>query len=114
MTVHPVFHVSLLVPHKPRPADMSTPPDWEPVEEQDGELPTYEVEHILDQKGEGQEARYLVKWKGFPDSAATWEPLSNLTNCARALRHFRKSRNRARRAAANKRCVPINSSNLNA
>ena len=114
MTVHPVFHVSLLVPHKPRPADMSTPPDWEPVEEQDGELPTYEVEHILDQKGEGQEARYLVKWKGFPDSAATWEPLSNLTNCARALRHFRKSRNRARRAAANKRCVPINSSNSNA
>ena len=61
---------------------------------------------MLDQQGEVPAARYLVKRKGFPESEATWEPLSNLTNCAQALRDFRKGRNRARRTADHKRCVP--------
>ena len=103
MTVHPVFHVSLLVPDKPRPADMSTPPDWEPIDDAEDGSPVYEVEHILDQQGEGATARYLVKWKGFPESDATWEPISHLTNCAQALRAFHRTRNRVQRATARKR-----------
>ncbi|KAL8453083.1 hypothetical protein Emag_002009 [Eimeria magna] len=93
MTIHPVFHVSLLSPHRPRPKDMASPPDWEPVGEASDGLPIYEVESILDQRGEGDTARYLVKWKGFPESDATWEPLTNLDNCAALLRAFRASRN---------------------
>ncbi|KAL8442273.1 hypothetical protein Emed_007349 [Eimeria media] len=93
MSIHPVFHVSLLSPHRPRPKDMASPPDWEPVGAASDGLPIYEVESILDQRGEGDTARYLVKWKGFPDSDATWEPLANLDNCPALLRAFRASRN---------------------
>ncbi|KAL8431263.1 hypothetical protein ACSSS7_005411 [Eimeria intestinalis] len=59
---------------------MASPPDWEPVGEASDGLPIYEVESILDQRGEGDTARYLVKWKGFAESDATWEPLANLDN----------------------------------
>ena len=34
----------------------------------------FEVEQILARKGQ----QYLVKWKGYPDSENTWEPLKNL------------------------------------
>ncbi|CDJ50932.1 OSJNBa0061C08.12 protein, related [Eimeria brunetti] len=33
-----------------------------------------EVEHLLDNKGEGKNEEFLVKWKGFSESAAIWEP----------------------------------------
>ena len=107
MAVHPVFHVSLLVPDKQRPSDMSIPPDWQPIEETESG-PVYEVEHILDQQGEGPTARYLIKWKGYPESEATWEPYSNLVNCAQALRDFRRNRNRQRRQQEQQRCVIYN------
>ena len=98
MNIHPVFHVSLLTPHKPRPSDMAAPQDWDPDDEAEDGSPVYEVENILDQQGEGPSARYLVKWKGFSDADATWEPLSHLTNCARILRAFRRARKRAQSA----------------
>lgn len=97
MNVHPVFHVSLLSPHKPRPPHMQAPTDWEPMDHTEDGSPIFEVEHILDQQGDGPNARYLIKWKGFPESEATWEPSSNLTNCAQLLREFRKNHNRRRR-----------------
>lgn len=36
------------------------------------------VEALLDRKGRGQARHYLVKWRGYPRSAATWEPLTEL------------------------------------
>ena len=39
---------------------------------------------------EGQ-AEYLVKWKNYPVSKSTWEPLINLTNCKTKLLEFEKS-----------------------
>ena len=39
----------------------------------------YEVEAVLDKKiQEGQEPKYLIKWKGYPHAYNSWEPLSNL------------------------------------
>ena len=84
---------------------MSTPIDWEPTDHTDDGGPIYEVEHILDQQGEGSGARFLIKWKGFPESDATWEPLSHLTNCAHLLREFRKNRNRQQRPKTPPRSV---------
>jgi hypothetical protein len=34
--------------------------------------------------------RYLIKWKGYPDSENTWEPPSNLTNAPDLLKAFHK------------------------
>ena len=36
----------------------------------------------------GQEAQYLVRWKGYGAHEDTWEPLSNLGNCARLVSQF--------------------------
>ena len=69
--VHPNFHISMI-----EPADQSTLLQekfhYQPEEEQE-----FEVEQILARKGQ----QYLVKWKGYPDSENTWEPLKNLVNC---------------------------------
>ncbi|KAL8444269.1 hypothetical protein Emed_006312 [Eimeria media] len=98
MQVHPVFHVALLQRDKPRPPHMMQPQRWRPVEEPpDDSDPVYEVEHILDSRGSGPGEEFLVQWKGYPAEQATWEPLSNLTNCRALLRAFRASRTRRRR-----------------
>lgn len=38
----------------------------------------FEIEDILDSKRDGRRLYYLIKWKGFPDSENSWEPLSNI------------------------------------
>ena len=44
----------------------------------------YEVERILRQQGQ----QYLIKWKEYPTSKNTWEPLRNLKNCTELLRRY--------------------------
>jgi len=38
----------------------------------------FEIEDILDSKCMGRHLQYVVKWKGFPDSENSWEPLANI------------------------------------
>lgn len=46
------------------------------------------IEKILDLKFlEGKEYFY-IKWKGWPDSENTWEPIEHLDNCPEVLKHF--------------------------
>ncbi|CDJ64728.1 hypothetical protein ENH_00079090 [Eimeria necatrix] len=54
----------------------------------------YEVDHIMDQRGSGDEAQYLVKWRWPPDDQVTWEPAHHLTGCQALLRawHCRQRR----------------------
>jgi hypothetical protein len=68
---HQTFHVSQL-----EPADLETPLQ-ETFHQENFEEDVFEVEKILKQEGQ----RYLIKWKGYPDSENTWELLKNLTNC---------------------------------
>lgn len=92
MKIHPVFHVSLLKKYQSRPE--------EELKQDDDEIPIppitiadheefVEVEEILDKKisrrGRGQSIRYLIKWKGYPLSDATWEPVQNLQNAQEAI-----------------------------
>lgn len=40
----------------------------------------YEVDKILDSEMKNGKRQFLVSWKGYPESQATWEPENNL-NC---------------------------------
>eukprot|EP00347_Sterkiella_histriomuscorum_P011847 403370879 len=48
----------------------------------------FTVEKILDKKKEGRRVYYMVKWEGFSEDQATWEPLSNLQNVKELLKEF--------------------------
>jgi len=91
LDVHPVFHVSLLRPHKAdtlnRPA-IAWGPTYVDGEEQ------YEVEAILDVTGDSRNRRYLIHWKGYPREGATWEKEANLAGCKAKLKAFWRTFNR--------------------
>jgi len=89
--VHPVFHISLLRPANVNdnlhPADEveRPPPDIINQEEE------YEVEDIIDHRGSRHRRQYLVKWRGYPPSEATWETKTNLKHAPDVLRHYEDS-----------------------
>ncbi|CDI87670.1 hypothetical protein EPH_0029530 [Eimeria praecox] len=93
------FHLSQLVPDRPR-APAQEPQEavvgWPPTRDAAGN-PTdqCEVDYIMDQRGSGDKAYYLVKWRGFREDQATWEPASQLEGCPALLRAWRRrQRNR--------------------
>ena len=53
-----------------------------------GEL-EYEVKAIVTHKPQGQRNLYLVKWKGYPTSDNTWEPVRNLDNAKQILEEYK-------------------------
>ncbi|CDJ62908.1 hypothetical protein ENH_00028900 [Eimeria necatrix] len=74
---------------------------WPPIHVAAGN-PTeeYEVDYVMDQRGSGDAAQYLVKWRGTPEDQATWEPAHHLTGCPALLRAWRR-RQRKRLQARN-------------
>ncbi|XP_028933826.1 histone-lysine N-methyltransferase SUV39H2 isoform X2 [Ornithorhynchus anatinus] len=50
-------------------------------------LNNFEVEYLCNYKVEKDMEYYLVKWKGWPESTNTWEPLENL-KCPLLLKQF--------------------------
>ena len=82
---HNVFHVSQLIPHRQREkiqVPREAPVGWPPVPDAAGN-PTdqFLVDYIMDQRGRGASASYLVKWRGAPEENATWEPAHHLEGC---------------------------------
>ena len=71
-TIHPVFHIDLLMPYCKMPihgANYLCPPqDLINGEEE------YKVEYVLAKRRTGQrhQLQYLVKWKGYPDADNQW------------------------------------------
>ena len=51
----------------------------------------YEIERILQKKQGDQRAEFLVKWKNYDISEATWEPKVYLKNAQTILKQFRKA-----------------------
>lgn len=90
LQIHPVFHVSKLERYNPStfplPREFNRPP---PVTTMDG-APAYEVESIVGKAIVDGVLKYEVKWKGYPDSENTLEPLSHLRQPAvmRMVRAF--------------------------
>jgi chromobox protein 1 len=48
----------------------------------------YEVERILLRRFRRNRWEYLVKWAGYTEDDATWEPRANLANAADVLDEF--------------------------
>src|SRR5882757_2425104 len=88
--IHDVFHASLLTSFKETSAHgpnySRPPPDL--IDED----PEYEVEAIINHRFSGQRRRlqYLIKWKGYPHSDNTWEPVENLHAEALVKAYHRK------------------------
>ena len=76
--IHPVFHVSNLKRfHRSEEFEREERPPSPIVVDGEEE---YEVEAILRHKGKGARHLYLVMWKGYPITKASWEPESHLRN----------------------------------
>eukprot|EP00252_Welwitschia_mirabilis_P011162 TRINITY_DN250_c0_g1_i1.p1 TRINITY_DN250_c0_g1~~TRINITY_DN250_c0_g1_i1.p1 ORF type:complete len:557 (+),score=156.04 TRINITY_DN250_c0_g1_i1:355-2025(+) len=51
----------------------------------------YEVEAIRKKRIRKGHVQYLVKWRGWPETANTWEPYENVRSCADILQAFEES-----------------------
>ena len=58
------------------------------IDDDDSDEGVFIVEKILDRKKEGRRILYLVKWEGFEEKDATWEPVSNLGNVKELVREY--------------------------
>jgi transposase InsO family protein/uncharacterized protein YjiS (DUF1127 family) len=77
--IHPVFHVSQLKQYVVSERFVDRDPPRPPPDDIDDEgVERYEVERIINKRGRGQNMKYLVKWKGYPDHESTWEPATRL------------------------------------
>ncbi|SYW79643.1 uncharacterized protein UHO2_04286 [Ustilago hordei] len=72
LRVHDVFHVSLLEPAR------------------NNEDLDFEVEAIVSKRSHNEVTEYKVLWRGYPEEAASWEPLLNL-NCPDLIREYEVS-----------------------
>jgi hypothetical protein len=83
--MHPVFHVSWLLPYVDgRAAFPDRVTELPPVYLPDGSL-GFEAERVLEGRKVKRRGRwvweYLVLWRGQPVSEASWEPAGNLSEC---------------------------------
>ena len=84
--IHPTFHVSNLKRYL-RSEEFVREVQPPPPELVEGVL-EYEAESILRHKGKGAQRRYLVLWKGYPVTEATWEPPMHLDHAPEVLEEY--------------------------
>lgn len=48
----------------------------------------HEIERIIGRDEHNGRKRYLVKWSGWPEEEATWEPEGNLDNCSDIVKEY--------------------------
>ncbi|KAK6919826.1 Chromo domain [Dillenia turbinata] len=68
----------------------------------------FEVEAIRRRRVRKGELQYLIKWRGWPEAANTWEPLENLLTCMDVVDAFEdrlKSKNKPSRKRKRKNVV---------
>lgn len=58
------------------------------IDDEEEEEDYYEVEKILEKRQVGKRFQYLVRWVGFGDDQATWEPPSNLLNVKNMVKDY--------------------------
>jgi hypothetical protein len=85
--IHPIIHVSELEPYYEDNFNRTQAPPPPVIIDDEEE---YEVEKILDKRKHYGKIQYLIKWKGYSLSDASWEPESNL-NCPELIKEFNES-----------------------
>ena len=82
LKIHPVFHVSNLKPYHEDKEDpgrgISTRAPTVVVTSYDKEVDYIMADRVLRKKNFQPYKEYLVKWKGLPESEASWEPENTL------------------------------------
>ncbi|XP_050224327.1 chromo domain-containing protein LHP1 [Mercurialis annua] len=51
----------------------------------------YEIEFIRRKRVRKGQLQYFIKWRGWPETANTWEPLENLQSCSDVIDSFEES-----------------------
>jgi hypothetical protein len=101
LKIHPVINISHLKEYRDgvlafpdRPVPLTRP---EPEALDDNGAPEWRVDRLLDHRKVRRGARhidqYLVEWKGYPISEATWEPIEHLTGALELVTEFNQQKN---------------------
>lgn len=110
---HPIFHVDRLRPAKAAKVvpnrEFPEPPPIVVDEEEE-----YEVEKVLDSHVQNKKFEYRIKWKGYPDSDNSWEPLENVKHAKKAIADFHKKHPGAPRPVAASLFLAMNFRSINA
>jgi hypothetical protein len=79
-----IFYIRLLEPAHPKIPLQTDITGIDP----EFEIPSYNVEKVLDIRIVSNKLYYLVKWKGFAYTENTWEPIKNIKNAQRLIINF--------------------------
>ncbi|KAL1061887.1 hypothetical protein V6Z11_D13G043600 [Gossypium hirsutum] len=94
LKVHPVFHVSMLKPFHEDQEDLNRgKSERAPIGVKvsyDREVENIEADQVIRQKYSRPWHEYLVRWKGLPDSEASWEPAEALWQFQGKIDQFHK------------------------
>ncbi|KAK1303443.1 putative chromo domain-containing protein LHP1 [Acorus calamus] len=70
----------------------------------------YEIEAIRKKRVRKGQVQYLIKWRGWPETANTWEPVENLSSCIDIIEAFENQSPRSSRKRKRKFHASISSS----
>jgi len=88
LKIHPVFHVSLLRPYS---AQQHVGCPLPSILDDNVEFEVQDIlKHEIRGKGKHKKTWFLVRWSGYGPESDTWEPRSNLTNCAQLIAEYWK------------------------
>ena len=89
--IHNVFHTSLLQPSPNDPLPGQTNPPPPPISFDDDGNALWAVESILDsRRSPSRGFEYLVKWKGYSENDASWEPLYSVIRVRPSILEFQR------------------------